>query len=136
MSEELTTTTEDSQEITPSNNGSKSELYQEKPGGKFKKGNPGGGKPKGTLSLVTLIKQRLEQVGPDGQRTIAEHFVDNLLQDALGLDTQSRKLLMQYIEGMPLQKTDVEIGFKPTPLLNAIRNNNSSPSDSPTEEEN
>lgn len=102
--------------------------------GRLVKGTPPGpGRPKGSLSLISIIKERLEQVGPDGKRTIAEHFVDNLLQDAMGLDTQSRKLLMQYIEGMPMQKSEVDIGFKPTPLLNAIRDNVSSPQDTQAE---
>ena|SRR3990167_2805261 len=43
----------------PIKNGSKSEIYQEKLGGKFKKGNPGGGKHKGIKSFNTLFNEAI-----------------------------------------------------------------------------
>ena len=52
-------------EEKPIKNGSKSELYQEKPGGKFKEGNPGGGKPKGSQSFSTLFKDTIKKIAKD-----------------------------------------------------------------------
>lgn len=37
------------------NNGKKTE-YQEEPGGQFKKGNPGGGRPKGSTNKFSMAK--------------------------------------------------------------------------------
>ena len=132
--DEQTITTEESQEATQ-NSG---EIVLTDPiTGKFAKGHPKvGGKALGSVSLVSLMKKRLQQAGPDGRRTMAEHFIGNILQEAMEFDSQSRKLVLNYIEGMPLQKTEMDIGFKPTPLLNALRNNPSSPQDSNPESEN
>lgn len=71
-------------------------------------GNPEG-RPVGSLSLITLLKQRLELVGPDQKRTIAEHFIDNVMQDALEGNEVARKIVFQYIEGMPKQNVDLGI---------------------------
>lgn len=79
------------------------------PDGTFAKGYAGGpGRPKGSLSLVQLIKERLEMVGPDQKRTIAEHFIDNILQDALDGKDLPIKIIMQYVEGMPKQAVEVD----------------------------
>lgn len=70
-------------------------------------GNPNG-RPVGSISLITILKKRLAEVSPDQRRTFAEVFVDNLIQDALDLDGPSRKLMIQYIEGMPRQQMTIE----------------------------
>ena len=77
----------------------------------FPKGTSGNpyGRPVGSISLVTLLKQRLELVGPDQKRTIAEHFIDNVIQDALEGNETARKIVFQYIEGMPKQNLDLGI---------------------------
>lgn len=78
-----------------------------KPRGKpFKPGQSGNpaGKPPGTLSLVGLLKKRLAEIHPDQKRSFAEVFIDNVIQDAMDLDGPSRKLIMNYIEGMPKQQ--------------------------------
>ena len=75
-------------------------------------GNPAG-RPKGSLSLVGLMKKRLEMLGPDQRRTIAEHLIDNIMQDALdGKDTQL-KLLLNYVEGMPKQGVELSGDWQP-----------------------
>lgn len=71
-------------------------------------GNPDG-RPAGSISLITLLKQRLELVGPDQKRSIAEHFIDNVMQDALEGNEVARKIVFQYIEGMPKQNVDLGI---------------------------
>src|SRR3990167_5891175 len=90
----------------------KLDLHNER--GKFKFGHPGiGGRPKGSLSLVGLMKKRLEMLGPDQKRTIAEHLIDNIMQDALdGKDTQL-KLLLNYVEGMPKQGVELSGDWQP-----------------------
>jgi len=42
-------------------NGEKSE-YQVEPGGQFKEGNPGGGRPKGSQSFSTLYKKAIANI--------------------------------------------------------------------------
>lgn len=74
--------------------------HQFKPG---ESGNPAG-RPPGSLSLIGLLKKRLADLDPENKRTYAELFIDNIVQDAMDLDGPSRKLVMQYIEGMPKQQ--------------------------------
>lgn len=69
-------------------------------------GNPAG-RPKGSVSLVTEMKRKLAEVHPTMKKSYAEALVDSILDDALMLDGPSRKLVMQYIEGMPQQKTEL-----------------------------
>lgn len=78
--------------------------HQFKPG---QSGNPGG-KPVGSLSLLGLLKKRLAEINPENGRTYAEQFMDNIIQDAMDLDGPSRKLVMQYIEGMPKQQMIID----------------------------
>ena len=86
--------------------------YTDPKTGKFVKGNPGGGRPPGSISLITIMKQKLEMLGPDEKRTVAEHLIENVIQDALeGKDTQL-KLLFQYVEGMPKQAIDLNAEIK------------------------
>ncbi len=102
-----------------------------KPFPKGVSGNPAG-RPKGTISLVTILKQRLEEIGPDQRRSLAEHFADNVIQDALELDGPSRKLLLQYVEGMPQQKTDITSnGEAIQPLLVRILGHEEGDGDTP-----
>lgn len=77
---------------------------QFKPG---QSGNPAGKTP-GSLSLLGILKKRLSELHPDEKRTFAEVFIDNTLQDAMDLDGPSRKMIMQYIEGMPKQQMIID----------------------------
>lgn len=70
-------------------------------------GNPAG-RPPGSLSLLGLLKKRLAEINPENGRTYAEQFMDNIIQDAMDLDGPSRKLVMQYIEGMPKQQMIID----------------------------
>lgn len=79
--------------------------YNFKPG---ETGNPKG-RPKGSISLVQMIKDRLELIGPDEKRIVAEHFIDNVIQDALDDKGDARKLIFHYVEGMPKQKMEVDV---------------------------
>ena len=64
--------------------------------------NPAG-KPKGTISLTTKIKNRLKAIGPDGKREVIEQLADNIVQDALDGKDGLNKLIWAYLDGMPRQ---------------------------------
>src|SRR3990172_8042200 len=75
----------------------------------FLEGNPGGGRPKGSLSLTTILKKKLEELGKDkeGQelaKTNAELLIERIVGEAIakGNDQQIKNIL-QYLEGMPKQ---------------------------------
>lgn len=78
--------------------------------GKFIPGNPGGGRPKGTFSLKTKIIQQLES-NPDQLQEVLDHIIK-----------EERALLFQMIDGRPKQDHEVDIGFKPIPILGGITN--------------
>jgi hypothetical protein len=72
--------------------------------GKFLPGNPSGGRPKGSISIVTLIKQLLAEVPKGEKRNNAMILAANIVRDALRGRDGKDKLVIQYIDGMPLQK--------------------------------
>lgn len=105
---------------------------------RFVKGNKGGpGKPKGSISLVSILKRKLAVIDPDSKRTYAEIFMDQVLADAATTDGPSRKLVMQYVEGMP-QQTVETTHILPEPLmkLNEVYTDNSNEEDSQDDQEN
>ena len=89
--------------------------------GRFVEGNPGGGRPAGSTSLVSLLKAKLEEC-PEGmdKKTFAQLIIDRVLSDALKLgDSAAMKLIWSYIEGMPKQAIDVKgEGFENKTLIN------------------
>lgn len=86
--------------------------YTDPETGKFVKGNPGGGRPKGSFSLMTRIKQYLE-AHPDKVDELRDYYIN---------DESMRSLLLQMIDGRPQQ--DVTSGGEklPTPLLHVFNN--------------
>lgn len=64
--------------------------------------NPAG-RPKGTISLTAIIKQRLLELSPDQKRTALEWLADNIIQDALENNNKMRQLIWNYLDGMPKQ---------------------------------
>lgn len=92
----------------PKNNGAKSGLQDPKTG-KFLPGNPGGGRPPGTLSLIGMLKAKLEEVEPESKRKYAELLIDKIVDGAVTAgDEKQIKNILQYIEGMPQQSIVVE----------------------------
>ena len=79
------------------------------PDGTFKEGISGNpkGRPPGP-SLTEAIKKRLKELSPDNKRTVLEWMADNILQDALDHDNTMRKLLWNYVDGMPHQSVDLK----------------------------
>ena len=83
-----------------------------------------------------MMKKRLEMLGPDHKRTVAEHLIDNIMQDALdGKDTQL-KLLLNYVEGMPKQSGEIEYKFPESlvGLMLYVKNNPNRPLELPGED--
>lgn len=93
---------------TPKENGEKTE--RDPVSGKFVDGNPGGpGRPKDSFSLITILKNKLVEV-PDGYtKTNAELLIEKMIDLSIkrGNDQQIKNIL-QYVEGMPKQKLEME----------------------------
>jgi hypothetical protein len=69
-------------------------------------GNPAG-RPKGSGTLLSILRARLQEI-PTGQRkTYAEGVVDVVLRKALEGNTPALKLVWDYIEGAPKQSVDM-----------------------------
>jgi len=103
---------------------------------KGQSGNPAG-RPKGTLSLVSLIKKKLEKIDPKSKKSYAELFTEQIIMDAAEKDGQSRRLVMQYLEGMPKEQREVTHTLpKPLMELDVIHQDNSDQEDSGDVKEN
>lgn len=75
-------------------------------------GNPHGRQP-GSVSLRRLIRKRLEEAPKGSKRSLAEELADRIVADAIESDGQSRKLVLEHLEGKPpaaLQLTGPEGG--------------------------
>lgn len=86
--------------------------YQFKPG---QSGNPAG-KPKGVKNFTTKVREALEkisegQIEPEGVRLV-KAILHNAIEDR---KPESQKLLMNYLDGMPLQTIkDITADDEPT----------------------
>lgn len=93
-----------------SNNGEKSGLYQDRPGGQFKEGNPG--KPKGVKHFTTKVQEALKAVVVDkktGEPVVLETAVLNaVVQKLLDGDPQMLKLFWNYSDGLPKATIEVD----------------------------
>jgi hypothetical protein len=86
-------------------NGEVTEGKDEK--GRFVDGNKfGQGRPKG-LSLTEAIRRRLKELTPDDKRTALDFLADNIIQDALEHNNAMRKLIWNYLDGMPHQSLEI-----------------------------
>lgn len=104
--------------MEPKENGEKPER---KPDGTFAEGNPGGpGRPPGSLSLVGLLKKHLEEIPSAEKTSKATSIILKLIAQAERGDSNSQKLIFNYIEGLPQAKVDVTSGGKPIPILGGI----------------
>lgn len=101
---------------TSDSNGAKpkGELYQEKPGGNFKKGNPGGGRPK-QKSLRDLLS--VEQ----------EEELVKLAVEKAKKDPSMSRFVLEQIFGKARQNIGLDGGEEDKPInliLNKIENEN------------
>jgi len=89
------------------------ETYTDPKTGKFTKGNPGGGRPKGSgVSITTAIKRELEK-RPEGsdKSTYLEMLVKRIMKKAImDGDQQMITKIWNYVDGMPKQSTDITTG--------------------------
>lgn len=94
-------------------NGKKSELYQERRGGLFKKGNPGGGRPKGTKNFKTLFEvackevAKKSQLGEEPDNVIIE-ILKKGIKRALSQDYKFYQDILDRYFGKPQQKLELE----------------------------
>lgn len=96
---------------------------------KWKKGQSGNpnGRPVGSVSIVEGIKRKLLEVEPANKKTYLELFLSKLFLKAIKEgNEQLMKDMINRIDGMPQQRTDITSGDKPIPILNAIHSNHSS----------
>ncbi len=64
-------------------------------------GNPNG-RPKGTFSLLTILKNKLEETPNGYNKTNAERLIETMINLAIERkNDQQIKNILQYVEGMP-----------------------------------
>ena len=74
--------------------------------GKFIKGNPGGGRPKGSgISIVTEIKRKLQECPEGSKATYLELLINRIFKQAIqDGDASMIKDMINRVDGMPVQK--------------------------------
>lgn len=84
-------------------------------------GNPNGRPPKGT-SLTELMREYLTEIDPVTGKERRQGFIEKVSQLAHKGDATALKLVWNYLEGMPTQKTDITTNGKdlPTPILAGV----------------
>lgn len=76
--------------------------YTDPETGKFRPGNPGGGRPKGSISIKDKVRQHLEN-HPEEVEAVVTHFVKN-----------NRELMWQMLEGRPHEDKTLKHEFPET----------------------
>lgn len=103
-------------------------------------GNPKG-RPKGSLSIVSAIRQKLEKAPPGSEKTYLEMFVDRVMEKAMvDGDVAMMRDMIDRIDGKPQASVDMTTNGKdlPTPILGsyALPTNNSDEQGAQNEQEN
>lgn len=76
----------------------------------FKKGESGNpaGRPKGSKGLTTLLREALEVIGEGQKDPYSEQLVKKVMKMAINEgNEQMIKLCWGYLEGMPVQKNEI-----------------------------
>lgn len=101
----------------PTENGDK-----RNPDGTFAIGNAGGpGRPVGTVSLTTIIRQKLQEAPPGQMKILAELLAEKVLHKAYvdGNETLIKEI-WHYVDGMPSQEVGVNVAKESLPALTAF----------------
>lgn len=83
------------------------------PDGKFGPGNIANpnGRPKGSFSLVEMIKKKLQEVPEGKDKTYAQFFIEQLMKKAvIEGDTQMMRDMINRVDGFPKGSTDLTTG--------------------------
>ena len=85
----------------------------------FKKNDPRinlNGRPKGAVSLVTKLREALNKIHEGTGKEYHELLIKSMMKDGIKTDGQSRRLIIQYLEGMPREIKNINVTM-PTPIL-------------------
>jgi hypothetical protein len=85
---------------------------------KFKEGKSGNpeGRPKGSISITSAIRRKLEEVNPATKRLYVEDLVDVMMDKALKeKDFRVMKEIWNHIDGSP-RTTSEDVGDKKLPI--------------------
>ena len=78
--------------------------YTDAKTGKFVKGNPGGGRPVGSVSIVEGIKKKLQEIEPVNKKTYLELLLNTYFKNAIkDGDTSLIRDMINRVDGMPKQ---------------------------------
>ncbi len=91
------------------------------PDGTFKPGVSGNpdGRPKGSVSLKTVLQERIAEPTEDGT-IYADALIDSTLRAALEGDAQARKLVFEHLEGKPHQSIALDAHAELVTLVDNI----------------
>ena len=87
--------------------------------------NPNG-RPKGSFSLVEMIKHKLQEIPEGKDRTYAEDFVEQIMKKSvIEGDTSMMKDMINRVDGMPRQNIGLDGGAEGLPIniLNNVLSN-------------
>ena len=98
-------------------------------------GNPNG-RPKKGYSITEWFQEMFK-----AQPEVKDALAKSIVKKALEGDIAAQKLVWNYMDGMPQQKTDITSGGKPIPILggisqDALSSNNSNTQTPETTQEN
>ena len=88
-------------------------------------GNPAG-RPKGSFSLVEMIKKKLQEIPEGKDKTYAEFFVEQIMKKSvIEGDTSMMKDMINRVDGMPRQNIGLDGGAEGLPIniLNNVLSN-------------
>jgi hypothetical protein len=74
---------------------------------KGQSGNPAG-KPKGTRSFTTKVREALEKIAEGKDYSYEEAFIKSILKKAIiDGDSSTQRLIWNYLDGLPAQSMDL-----------------------------